>query len=130
MQYIGKLDRHKIGEHGKNIVTEDVILTGERIKHIKEHHQGDYEQYGRYAKMIIEDPDCVLEDNKNRDTVLYIKTIKESNKNVQVVIKLSTNQEEKDKQNSILTLWKIKDSTYRQCLRNKKILWTKLDKIE
>lgn len=80
--------------------------------------------------MIIEDPDCVLEDNKNRDTVLYIKTIKESNKNVQVVIKLSTNQEEKDKQNSILTLWKIKDSTYRQCLRNKKILWTKLDKIE
>lgn len=69
MQYIGKLDRHKIGAHGKNIVTEDVILTNERIKHIKGHHPDDYEQYGKYAKRIIENPDYILEDNKNRDTI-------------------------------------------------------------
>lgn len=38
MQYIGKLDKRKIGEYKGKIITEDVILTEERIKHIKERH--------------------------------------------------------------------------------------------
>lgn len=38
MQYIGKIDKNKLGEYKDKIVTEDVILTDERIKHIKEHH--------------------------------------------------------------------------------------------
>lgn len=32
--------------------------------------------------------------------------------------------------NSILTLWKIKDSTYKQFIRNKENLWKKLAKEE
>ena len=38
MQYIGKLDKEKLGEYANKITTEDVIITAERIKHIKERH--------------------------------------------------------------------------------------------
>lgn len=130
LQYIGKLDKEKLGKYRDRIVTDKVILTDERIEHIKEHHPGDYEKYGKYIPEIVEKPECVINDSKNLDTVLFLKTIKENGKNIQVVVKLNTNEIQKDKQNSVLTLWKIKDKTYRQMLRNKEILWKKLDKNE
>lgn len=38
MQYIGNLDKEKLGKYKDKIITDRVILTGERIKHIKERH--------------------------------------------------------------------------------------------
>ncbi len=38
VQYIGKIDKDKIGEYANKIITDDVVLTDERIKHIKERH--------------------------------------------------------------------------------------------
>lgn len=130
MQYIGKIDIEKLGKYRKRIITDDVILTEERIKHIQEHHPGDYEKYGIYITEIISNPDYIIDDSKNIDTLLYMKTIKEKAKNIQIVIRLNTNKNERNKKNSILTLWKIKDKTYRQLLRNKEILWERLDNNE
>ena len=130
MQYIGKIDKEKLGEYKEKLITTDVILTEERIRHIKEHHPGDYEKFSMYIQEIIEDPDYILDDNKNIDTVLYIKNIKSHNKNIQIVIRLNTNKTEINKKNSILTLWKVKHSTYNQLIRNRKVIWKKLDKDE
>ncbi len=130
VQYIGKLDKNKIGEYKDKIVTDEVIITDERIEHIKEHHPEDYEKYGKYINEIIKNPDFVLEDTKNIDTILFMKTIIEENKNIQIVVKLNTNKEKANKQNSIITMWKIKDKTYRQFIRNKRNLWKKLDNNE
>lgn len=130
MQYIGKIDKEKLGKYENEIITQEVILTDERIKHIKEHHPGDYEKYSKYILNIIEDPDYIINDSKNLYTVLCLKTIKEDRENIQIVIRLNTNAKEKEKKNSILTLWKIKDKTYKQLIRNKEILWKKLDKSE
>lgn len=130
MQYIGKIDIEKLGKYKEKIITDEVILTEERIKHIQEHHPGDYEKYAIYIPKIIKNPDYILDDSKNLDTVLYIKTIKQGEKNIQIVVRLNTNEKEKNKQNSILTLWKMKEKTYRQLLRNKEILWKKLDNNE
>ncbi len=130
LYYIGKIDKEKLGKYKHEVITEYVIITNERIEHIKEHHPGNYEEYSKYLKDIIENPDYVLEDNKNKDTILFLKTIKEKTKNIQIVVRLNTNKEEKSKQNSILTFWKIKNSTYRQLIRNKKNLWKKLDSNE
>lgn len=123
MQYIGRLEKEKLGNYKNKIVNLDVILTEERIKHIKEHHPGDYEKYGVHIKEIIKEPDYILEDNKNKDTILFLKQINEDNKNVQIVIKLNTNKKELERKNSILTLWKIRNSTYNQLVRNRKIIW-------
>ncbi len=130
VQYVGKLDKNRLGKYKDAIVTDEVILTDERMYHIKEHHPGDYEKYGKYINTIIEDPDYILDDNKNLDTILLMKTIQDEQKNIQIVVRLNTNGSLKEKQNSILTLWKVKTKTYNQMLRNKKIIWEKLDKNE
>lgn len=38
MQYIGKINKEKLGEYKNKIITDEVVLTEERIKHIKERH--------------------------------------------------------------------------------------------
>ncbi len=54
MQYIGRLDRNKLGIYKNKILTDEVILTEERIKHIKERHPRWlwelYRVYKRYNK--------------------------------------------------------------------------------
>lgn len=38
LQYIGKLDVNKLGEYKDKIIITDVVLTEERIRHIRERH--------------------------------------------------------------------------------------------
>lgn len=130
MRCVGKLDKEKLGKYKENIITDDVILTDERIKHIQEHHPGDYEKYGIYATNVIKNPDYIIKDTKNLDTVLYMKTIEENRVNIQIVVRLNTNLKEIYKQNSILTLWKMRTKTYKQVIRNKEIIYEKLDNNE
>jgi len=125
LEHIGFIDKNKLAQYRNKIITEEVILTDERIKHIKEHHPGDYEEYSKYLKEIIETPDYILEDEKNTDTVIYLKTIKENNKNLQIVLKLVTKVMNTNHKNSVLTFWKIKEKTLHQLLRNKKIIYKK-----
>jgi len=125
---VGKIDRRMLGKYKEKIVTENVILTPERLKHIQEHHPGDYEEYGRYISEILSNPDYILDDIKNVDTILLLKTINECEKNIQIVIKLNTNLNKNEKKNSILTLWKVKNKTYKQLIRNKEIIYSRLDK--
>lgn len=130
MQILGNLDKEKLGKYKNRITTCKVVLTTERVIHIKEHHPSDYELYGKYLSSIINNPDYILDDNKNMDTILLLKTISHIEKTLQLVIRLNTNTEIQDKYNSILTFWKIKSKTYNQMLRNKEIIWKKLDNIE
>ena len=123
MIYIGKLDKEKMGLYKYKVLNTDVILTEERIKHIKERHLGDYEEYGHFIKDIIQKPNFVLEDTKNIDTIIMLKKIKQKGKNVQLIIKLYTGKDKKRNKNSILSLWKIRNSTYKQLVKNKKILY-------
>ncbi|MBF1688885.1 MAG: minor capsid protein, partial [Selenomonas sp.] len=53
------LDRsiYAVVEH--EILSGNVILTDERIEHIKEHHPNDYELFIRYIPQVIEDPDYI-----------------------------------------------------------------------
>lgn len=56
-----------------------------------------------------------------------LKRIIVEEKNIQLIVKLSTGVDKKrDKKrdkNSILTMWKVRNSTYNQLVRNKKILY-------
>ena len=52
MQYIGKIDKNKIGEYGQKMITEDVVLTDERKLHIFEDHKKDYEKIINYRFTI------------------------------------------------------------------------------
>lgn len=45
MRYVGKIDKEKYRCITEDIVTDEVIITDERIGHIKERHPNDYECY-------------------------------------------------------------------------------------
>ncbi len=70
MKVIGYLDREKYRCVNEHLITNEVIITEERIQHIQERHPGDFERYVSYLKQIIEDPDYILEANKPNTAVL------------------------------------------------------------
>lgn len=54
MYFIGKIDRNVFRCVTEDIVTDEVIITDERIRHIKEKHPQDYERYAEYIKESVE----------------------------------------------------------------------------
>ena len=104
-------------------------MTGERIEHTQKRHPGDYEKYIDYIPDIIKNPDYILEDKDNVHTILVLKTINETGKNIQVVIKIQTNKE-KNMYNSIITFWHIRDRNYKSTIKNNKIIYKNIDNYE
>lgn len=136
MQYITKLDRNKLKKYKKGLITEEVILTDERLyEHILLFHENEYKELRPYLKSIIDNPDYIIEDNRHEDTMIYLKQIKNIEKNGRVVIKLALGQDKERNKNSIITMMKLNNRTWKQTLKNRgKIIWKnknkKLDKNE
>lgn len=120
MKYIGKLDTTKIGYFQDLITTEDIIITNERIEHIKKRHPGDYEKYIECVIDIIRFPNYVLEDKNNENTIIILKHLIEQN--IQIVIKLQIDRKE-NRSNSIITFWTIRNRNYKSVIKNNKILY-------
>lgn len=131
MQYITKLDKRKLGVYANKLITEEVILTDERLyEHILLYHKEEYKQLRLDIKGIIENPDYIIEDNRHEDTMIYLKHLNNKNSG-RVVIKLALGQDEEHNKNSIITLMKLNKRTWKQTIRNRgKIIWEKLDKDE
>ena len=125
MQYITNLDRKKLGVYENKLITEEVILTDERLyEHILLFHEEEYRQLRPYIKRIIEDPDYIVEDNRHEDTMIYLKEIDDIGKNGRVVIKLALGKDEEHNKNSIITLMKLNKRTWNQTIKNRgKIIW-------
>lgn len=122
---VGKIDRDIYKCITDDIVTNEVIITDERIGHIKERHPNDYERYCEYLKLIIESPDYIVE-TKKPNTALILKEIKESEeRQFKTVLRLTTSTDNPDFKNSIITFMKIDEKEWRRLLRNKQILYKK-----
>ena len=67
---IGKIDLSIYKVVTKNIQTDEVIITDERMKHIQEHHPGDFEKYRKYFSEILQHPDYILQTKKHTAEVL------------------------------------------------------------
>ena len=71
---------HLIGRISKDIykcvtedlVTDEVIITDERIQHIKDRHPNDYERFYGYLQEIVEQPQYIVE-TKKPNTALILK---------------------------------------------------------
>ena len=54
VRFLCQIDRKLYACVSENIVSEDVIITDERVQHIQERHPEDFEKYARYmADMIL-----------------------------------------------------------------------------
>lgn len=61
---IGRIDKNIYKCVTENIVTDEVIITDERIAHIQERHPNDYERFYKCLKEIVEYPQYIVETNK------------------------------------------------------------------
>lgn len=122
---VGRIDRNIYKCITEDIVTDEVIITDERIGHIKERHPNDYERYYSYLKSIVENPDYIIEANKP-NTALILREIKESEeKQFKTILWLMTSTDNPDFKNSIITFMKISEKEWSRLLRNKRILYKK-----
>ena len=129
MQYIGKIDIEKFKLITQDITTKEVIITEKQIEHIKARHPNDYEQYVTFLKEIIEKPDYIIKDTKPNTGVLLKEFIKQE-KRFQLILRLHTSKDNIEYKNSIITFLKISKKKYEQYIRNKEIVWIKVDKNE
>ena len=100
------MNKNVIGEYGNKLLTYDVILTNERKLHILNKHKNDYHIIINNINDTVLNPQEVLEDYKNVDTLFFLSYLK--NNNLNVVVKLNTINNKKHPQNSVMTAWIIR----------------------
>ena len=128
MQYIGRVDREKLGKYKKLIITDKVLISEERLIHMKEHHPELTDNEIIYISETIKNPDYIFDDRKNIDTILMVKD--NNNKNYITVVKLNTNICFKEKSNTVISFWNISNKKLRQFIRNEEIIYKRLDNEE
>ena len=120
---IGKVKKELFHRKYNNIKTEKVIITQERIHHIQVRHPDDYELFIKYRKECIESPDIIINDDKNVETVFMIKKLPDVNLNI--VIRLSLENEENRLDHSVMTCWRVRNKNLVKMMRKNQVLYKK-----
>ena len=119
---VGKIDRAIYSCIAPDIITDEVIITDERISHIRDRHPNDYERYCGYLKEIVEHPQYIIESNKPY-TALILKEFTDGEEQFKTVLRLVTSRDNPEFKNSIITFMRINEREWMRMLRNKKILY-------
>ncbi len=108
----------------KEFLSDEVIITDERIKHIKEHRGIEfYEFYKNYFAEILDDPDYIFPDSKN--TVLVCKNFPDNQKYINLVLRIAVPSDYPSYKNSIITAIGEGYKRFHQRLRNNDFLYKK-----
>lgn len=121
---VGKIDLSIYKCVSDNITTDEVVITEERIAHIKKRHPNDYEQYNLYLQKIVEDPDYILQANR-ANTAFLLKSFDGDNEHFEMILRLKVSTDPSEYKNSVITFLKIEQKKWKKYLRNKKILYEK-----
>lgn len=131
MHKVGKIDVDKYKDVSeKKIVTNEVIITDNRIQHIIDRRGQDfYDNYSRYFADIVAAPDYIFKD-EHKDTALVSKTFVHNGKAVNIVLKLAVEGDDPSYKNSIITAILENKKRFAQRLRNNPPVYINLDKSE
>lgn len=125
----GAIEVHEVGEinpqhieseFGK-IRSNQVIVTDERIQHIKDHHPQDYELFLKYGKETVIKPDLIIQDTKNTGTAFYVKKLTDTNLNV--IIRLALEGDDPNYLNSVMSFYRIRESNLKKLIKKNKLLY-------
>ena len=106
----------------QDIICDKVIITEERIQHIKNRHPDDYERFMQYIPEIITNPDYIIQTNK-KHTAVILKEIVANGDKFKLILRLKVSTDPINYKNSVISFWQIGDTTWRKNLKNKKILY-------
>lgn len=117
--HIGRLNYKILEKLNINLITDEVIFTFERIEHVKDRRLKLYEGVKEILPVAVSEPDYIYRDWNNRDdTLVLIKSIDKKSK-LNIVIKIAIKNDEKHPKNSIITMIKIGEKTFRKIYKNK-----------
>ena len=119
--YLGRIDTEILEIEFGKLGTDELIVTNERIEHIKSRHSEDFELFEIYGSLVAEKPDIVLKDKKNENTVFLIKRL--DNTNLNVVVRVILEKENSDLKNSVMTFYRIRDRNLWKLMEKNKILY-------
>ena len=123
MEFIGRIDIEKYKVVAPNIRTDEVVITDERIQHIKERRGAAfYEEYSGYFREIVENPDYIFRD-KQSCTALACKTINKDGVSINLAVRLAIERDDPKYKNSIITAVKESKKRFAQRLRNNNPLY-------
>lgn len=122
MREVGKINIDIYKCVTEDITTDEVIITDERIQHIKDRHPNDYERYFRYMKEIVETPEYIIEANKP-NTALILKSFEDEGIPFKTILRLITSSDDNSFKNSIITFMRINEKEWNRLIKNKKILY-------
>ena len=122
VNHVTRLDIEKYKCVTDDIVTDEVVITDERIQHIKDRHPNDYERFSNYISEAVRNPDYILED-KRPATALVLKSIEENGEYFRLALRLVTSKDNPEYKNSVITFLKIREKEWRRLLKNKNILY-------
>ena len=122
VQVVGRIRVEKYRVISANIRTDEVVITDERIEHIRQRHPNDFERYAQYMAEIVEAPDYILEANRP-NTVFLLKAFEEDGERFQLILRLAVEGDKPEYKNSVITFLNVEEKRYRRYLRTKKVLY-------
>lgn len=120
--HLGTIDTDVLEKEFGKIQNEEIIITNERINHIKQRHPQDFGLFEKYGKEGLADPDMIIRDMKNDGTVFMIKKLPETNLNIIVRVVLETDGPLK---NSVMTFYRIRERNLKKLIEKNKLLYKK-----
>ena len=132
MHYIGKIDLDIYKCVTEDIITDEVILTDERMGHIIDRRgQEFYDKFHGLLGTVLSDPDYIFKDDVP-NTAIVCKRFVEHEKTVNIVLRLVVEGDNPNYKNSILTIIGENNRRFEQRLRNNTPIYVKknLDKTE
>ena len=64
-------------KHFPNAITDEVIVTDERVGHVKDHHPNEYDLFKKEIRRVIAEPDEIIKEGATKGTLLYIRKLDE-----------------------------------------------------
>ncbi len=120
---LGNINTQPLENEFGKLKTNEIIITDERIEHIKLRHPEDYELFEKFGIVTVENPDLIIKDCKNENTVFMVKKLNETNLNV--VTKLILETENNNYKNSVMTFYRIRNKNLIKLERKNKTLYNR-----
>lgn len=120
---LGNLDPSPLISTFGHLQTTEVVVTDERIAHIKERNPEDYLLFEQYGRESILSPDILIQDIKNVGTVFAVKKLPDTNLNV--VLRLVLDTDNPDFKNSVMTFYRIREKNLKKLMEKNPVLYIK-----
>jgi hypothetical protein len=108
------------------IDTDRVIIIGNQLDHIAEHHPEAYDETLIELKSALAEPDYIFRDDRHENTGLVVKVVPTGNAYLYIVLRVCTNSEGRKLANTVISGWKISQKRLNNYLRNKKLLYSRV----